>query len=210
MPSIASEYACPTCLKSGARSQIIASDGRLICSVNSGHVWNDTMEFLNQRPTKEFAVAAPAPAPQQGHTKLHLDLSVPIGHAESIRAKLGPKLEVTIAGWVSMLAEGEVMLITAADLQRLKQLAIIGKTPQSSSELVGMVYAADMQATEAKDNERRALEEVSAWEGRNRHLLIIDLAEHRQYADTKAKDEAMPTKVWVEEKMKNGIANNWF
>lgn len=211
MPSIATEYACPTCQQqSGAKSQINAQDGRIVCSVNSSHVWVDSQEFASLRPKMEFAVAQPAPAPQQGHTKWQVNLYLPMSHREAVEAKLGPKLEPTLSGIVSMLAEGDVMLIPSGDLQRLKQIPSIGKVPQSSGELVGMVYAADLQTAEAKDNERRALEEVAAYEGRNRNLIIIDLGEHREAAMMRAKDSNMPLKVWVETQMRNGIAENWF
>lgn len=210
MPEIPTGYGCPICRQTGARSEIVASERRLVCRVNPNHQWVDTMEFQKLRPTLEFAIAPAAPAPQQGHTKWALNVSLPPTHRQAVEAKLGPNLEVTIAGILSMMAEGDVMLIPSGDLQRMKQIPSIGKIPQSAGELVGMIYAADLQKQEAVDNERRAQEEVQAYEGRNRQLLVIDLGEHRQYADAKAKDENMPTKTWVEMQMKNAIANNWF
>lgn len=210
MPQIKTGYACPKCREVGQKNEIVASDRQLMCSGNSDHKWSDILEFQSLRPTLEFAAAPPPPAAQTGHTKWTLNVSLPINHKTSVEAKLGPKLEPTVAGILSMMAEGDVMIVPAGDLQRLKQIGSIGKIPQSSSELVGMIYAADLQKQEAVDNERLAQAEVLAYEGRNRNLLVIDLGEHRTYADQKAKDENMPTKVWVEQMMKNAIANNWF
>jgi hypothetical protein len=206
MSNVATEFGCPTCRDAGVTSQIIASGGNsLVCSTNSTHRWVDRLEFVQLRPAMAFTVSAPPPTQQTGHTKIQV--SLPIGHAQTLAAKLGPKLEPTVAGILSMLAEGEVMILPAGDLQRIKQ--ILGKMPDSSSELFGMIYALDLREKEAKSDVEQARKEVAAYEGRNREFVLLDIGGFRDAIEKRAQDDSLPVKLYLERFLKNAVENSW-
>jgi hypothetical protein len=206
----ATEYQCPLCDKVGQESQIMASETAVQCSFNPAHRWADRLEFMSLQPRMAFRVSGPVVAPQMAHTKMTLNVMLPIAHQAAVVAKLGPRLEPTVAGILSMMAEGEVMIVPAADMQRLKQIGIVGKIVNNSSELVGLVYAADLQLTEANDRARRAEAELAEWEGRSRNMVLIDLGEQAEAGRIAASNQNMPLKLFIENAIRNGLANNWF
>lgn len=203
-------YACPACDKAGLTSQMMATQNSMQCTVNPGHVWNDSLQFQELRPRMAFTIAPPPVQPQAAHTKMTLNVSIPMAYDPIIRSKLGPRLESTIAGILSMMAEGEVLLIGHDDIQKLKRLPIIGKIPANGNELLGMIYAADLQRTDDKAEAVRAQKELMAWEGRNPHMVMVDLGEQYEYARRKAEDENMPVKLWLERQIISAMENNWF
>jgi hypothetical protein len=208
MGDVATQYSCPTCREAGVKSQIVASGGnKLVCRSNpSGHLWTDVMEFKNLRPTMEFNVGPPVIATQTGHTTMQV--SLPIAHKTILEAKMGATLNSTVAGILSMLAEGDVMIVPSGDIQRIKEL--INEKPKTSAELFGVIYAMHLRETEAKENERKALEEVKAYEGLNRKLVVVDLGDQRDNAEEKAKSESLPLKLYVEKNLRMALENNWF
>lgn len=207
MPDVRTEWGCPTCREAGVKGQIVAVGGaRLVCSTNSNHFWTDSMEFMKLRPRMEFAAPAPIVSQQTGYTKV--EVQIPINHAQTLSAKLGAQFNSTVAGILSMLAEGEVMIVPAGDLQRIKQL--LGQTPQSSSELFGLIYALDLREKEAKADAEAAQKEVAAYEGLNKALVVVNLGDQRENAAEKAKSEGLPLKLYIERNLINALQNNWF
>ena len=207
MADVRTEYGCPTCREAGVKSQIVAVGGaRLVCSKNSTHFWTDSMEFMSLRPMMEFAAPAPIVSQQTGYTKVEVE--IPINHAQTLSAKLGAQFNPTVSGILSMLAEGEVMIIPAGDLQRIKQL--LGQLPASSSELFGLMYALDLREKEAKADAETAQKEVAAYEGLNKTLVVVNLGDQRENAAEKAKSEGLPLKIYIERALQNALANNWF
>ena len=143
----------------------------------------------------------PVIATQTAHTTMQA--SLPIAHKTILEAKMGATLNSTIAGILSMLAEGEVMIVPAGDIQRIKDL--IGEKPKSSAELFGVIYALHLRETEAKESERKSREEVAAYEGLNKRLVVVDLGDQRDNAEEKAKSESLPLKIYVERTVTNRV-----
>jgi hypothetical protein len=206
MPLVATEYACPLCKAANLTSQINASDGALTCSMNPSNVWRDIQAFKDLKPRMEFTVSQPKFQPQINHVEMKV--MVPLGIKTTLETKMAGKLEATVAGILSMLAEGDILIIPSQDLDRMKQR--LGKKPESSGELFGMLFALGEQVTEAKQIAETASNEVKAYESRSPGSVVIDLGAHFTYAVEKAKDENMPVKLWIQDRMKNALENQWF
>jgi hypothetical protein len=213
MGLIKSEYACPTCQRAtGAHNQILAADGRLICSVNSQHVWVDYMEFANLNPEMVFKVAPPPPAVQEHHTPYVV--SIPTGAKDVLEARFGEdRLKATLAGILMQLVEGPVLLIGETDLERLGDAVRgLGHRPESSGELVGSIFSLRQEVADAKMSAETAAREVKAYEGLGAETVVINLGENYLKAAEKARaqDPPLPTKVWLERQIHNAMDQDWF
>jgi hypothetical protein len=205
MPALASEYACPACPQgNGNWVQIFASAGELSCA--KGHRWNDTASFLDLNPKMVFKVSVPKNLPQENHTPFNL--KVPISLKTALDAKYGDKAGPTMLGILWQMIEGDAMVIPESDVQRLAER--LGKRPDNSSELIGLVYAKTCEADDAKAERDTAVQDLKAYEGMSIGRVVINLGDQYEAARQKAKDDSMPVKVWVEKRFSDAMENNWF
>ena len=207
MPIIKTEYACRTCKETTGKSvQIIASGGKLECA--NGHFWNDTATFqaMHGRDMMEFKIAPPVFPPQVNHVPI--TVSLPLSVKTAAEAKFGDKLNPTISGLLQMLCEGDIMIINAADLQRISDK--LGKRPASSSELYGMIYALGCEVEEAKQITDNAQRDLKAYEGMAPGRVVVDLGDQYQEAVEKSRGAGQPLKFYVETNLKNALRDNWF
>jgi hypothetical protein len=213
MPLVKSEYACPLCQRqTGALNQIVANAGRLECSANPQHVWLDTMEFQNLNPQMAFKAETPAPAPQQNHTPYQVSLPIPV--KDALESKFGPeRLRATLASILTQLTEGDTLIIGQVDLERLENGERgLGRRPETSGELVGMIFALRQEVEDAKIASRTAEQEVKAYEGISAGAVVINLGDQYQKAADRARaqDPPLPTKIWLERQVHNALESDWF
>jgi hypothetical protein len=207
MPVIKSEFSCPICKRaSGALHQIIANAGELQCSGNSNHRWNDTQAFYNEGPTMDFKPEMPKNLPQENHTPL--TITVPIRLKETLEQMYGQKLSATCAAILSQMSEGRAMVIPDTDVERLKER--LGKRPDNSGELVGLIYSLVCQTDDAKSERDTAVKDLKAYEGLAPGRIVVDLGDQYVTAQAKAKDAELPLKLWVERAVTGGLRDGWF
>lgn len=208
MPALASEYQCPSC---NTPSQIFASAGELSCS--KGHRWNDTQAFLDLNPQMKFKVKVNGNLPQENRTPLRV--SIPIGLEDALRAKFTvgdvyekERLESTVTAVLWGLTEGDSMILSAAQVAQLQEH--LGKRPENSGELIGLVYSKVCEANDAKSERDTAVKDVQAYEGMSPGRVVIDLSDVINQVREKASDAQLPPKLWAERTLVNGIKDNWF
>jgi len=209
MPQFKSEYACPKCKRETGKSvQILASEGRLICPENSNHRWTDTADFYNDGATMEFKVGPAKFPPVEGQTPI--TLKIPLRIKTELAARWGN--EDTVSAKVSdvllQLVDGEVMVVGQTDINRLFDR--LGHKFANSSELVGVVYAKMCEVDEAKAEAAAATEDLKAYESRSPGRVVVDLGENFSAAQAKAKDAELPLKIWLEDRLKTALTENWF
>lgn len=207
MPIIKTEFGCPDCKQSTGQSvQIIANGGSLTCG--RGHSWGDTQAFLSRNPLAEFKPEMPKNLPQEGHTPL--TISVPIRLKGTLETMYGDKLSATASALLSQMAEGKAMIVPDTDLERLREGHILGKKPENSSELVGLVYAKACEANDAKLEKDNAVADLKAYEGMSVGRVVIDLGDQLNAARERARDDNMPLKLWVETRFNTALKDGWF
>ena len=202
--NIATEYGCPACKAEGKKSQIYASMGKLVCSGNSSHEWFDSASFKALNPEKAFSVS-----PQFHANKP--DSSVTIGVSSRVKQDLGTRyagnLEATLSGFLSMMSEGTVMAVPESDLQRMKTL--LGKIPESSGELFGLVYNLFLEKQNADEARDYANKQLDTYERRNLHSVVVDLDDDFAKIVEKSRDADLTPKEYVERGLKNALENDW-
>lgn len=202
MPRVVkTRYACPNC-----GGQVQAENGRLICTQNSNHAWNDIQTFMDLHPAIKYEEAKPPVSVQSKHVKI--EVSVPPYVENGLRNRFGSNSNETIAGALGMLAEGEVMMVPKVDLDRMKES--LGKVPASSVEMCGLVYSLKMDVENEKAAKENAENDLKAYRGGSPRCVVIDLGKHFEAAVEKARDASEPLKYWLEKVIGNGIENNWF
>lgn len=209
MPVLKTEFACPKCKReTGKSTQIMAAEGRLSCPANSNHKWNDTAEFYADGPRMEFKVGPAKFPPVEGQTPI--TLKVPLRIKDALDTRFGESLSAKVADILLQMVDGEPMMIGQADVERLRDR--LGATPQNSSDLVGMVYAMICQVDEAKSERDEAVKDLKAYEGMSRGRVVIDLGPNYEAAVAKAKDAEppMPVAVWLQQRVKGALDDNWF
>ena len=207
MSQIRTGYSCPACKQAtGATNEILADSSRLICSKVPEHVWPDVDDFYSLKPTLDFKQAQERPAPQSGHT--NLNVSIPVNTLNALQNRYGEKMMATVAGLLNVLAEGEPMIISDTDVQRMGMT--LNERPKSSGHLVGMIFALQQQVTEARQEAELATSEVKAYEKMSPGKVVLDLGENFNYAADRAKNENLPVKVWLERNVSTALANTWF
>jgi len=205
--AIRTGYGCPACRDtSGDVNEILAEDRQLICSKVPAHVFPDMDAFIDMKPVMAFEQAKVRPAPQTNHTSVNVSIAVNTYNA--LLEKYGDRLNATLAGLLNVIAEGQSLIVTETDLQRLK--TVFNEMPKNSSHLFGLVYAMQLQTQEAKQTAQLATDEVKAYENISPGKVVLDLGEHFNYVVDRAKSEGLPTKMWMEQQVKNALANQWF
>jgi len=111
-------------------------------------------------------------------------------------------------GILWQMIEGDSMVIPESDVQRLAER--LGKRPDNSSELVGLVYSSVCTADDAKAERDVAVKDLKAYEGMSVGRVVVDLEDVYLTAQEKAKDAELPLKVWVQRTIVNGLRDNWF
>jgi hypothetical protein len=106
-----------------------------------------------------------------------------------------------------MLSEGEILMIPESDLQRIKEK--LGKRPESSSELFGLIYNLTMELETAKLVADEAKKDVAIYEGRNPGAVLINLGALFGPVTEKARDQGETAKMFCERVVKHVIENNW-
>jgi hypothetical protein len=200
MPIVKTRYACPTC---GA--QIQAENRVLVCSANRSHSWNDSNVFASLNPQVKYTESKPPLAVQPNYVKVEVAVPPPV--KQGLEARFGSTSSPTIAGVLGMLSEGEVMIVPQSDLQRMKEL--LGKVPESSSEMFGLVYNLSMELQTAKLIADEARKDVAIYEGRNPGAVLINLGALFGAVNEKARDQGETAKLWCERVIKHVIENNW-
>ena len=137
-----------------------------------------------------------------------VEVTVPPLVKQGLEAKFGSTSSSTIAGVLGMLAEGEILIIPETDLQRIKEK--LGKRPESSGELFGLIYNLTMELETAKLISDNAQKDVQAYEGRNPNSVLIDLGSLYGQVLEKARDQNETAKMWLERSLKTAIENSWF
>jgi hypothetical protein len=201
------EFGCPLCPPE-SKGQIEVQGNVIVCGKDSSHRWNDTAEFKKSGAKICFTVAAPKFAPQTNHVPMNV--MVPLGVKTTLETKWGPRLEATIAGVLAMMAEGEVLVIPRSDLQRMKER--LGKIPESSGELFGMIYALGMSADDAKAEAENATKDLQAYRGMSPGRVVVDLGDQFGSATEKARGQEPPepVEVFITRNVKNALSENWF
>lgn len=211
MPLIKSEYACPICeAQTGQHHQICANAGELVCSFNGQHKWNDAPSFMAMNPKMVFKVPPPQFAPQKNLTPVQL--SIPIEIKNALDAKFGDKLSATLSGILQQMVEGEVMVIPELDLERISSGEGLGKRPQNSSELFGMIYSLRMEVMDAKNTAEAAAKDLQAYRGISPGRVVVDLGDLYAEAQSRAAnaEPPLPVDMYVAKCIKEGLRDNWF
>lgn len=209
MPLQKSEYACPRCKReTGKSSQIVANMGELLCSENGTHRWPDVVSFLEEKPTMEFKVDLPKVLPQQNYTPY--TVSIPIGLKDALEKTYGEKAGPTVASILMQMIEGRVMIVGQTDLDRLGSAQGLGKVPENSGEMFGMIFALREEVAEAKMIADAAQRDVKAYEGISIGRTVVDLGDQYQAATVKAQDASLPLGAWASKALRDGLENGWF
>jgi hypothetical protein len=154
----------------------------------------------------KYDVAAPVVAVQQNHIKF--EVSVPPRVKTALESRFGARVLETVAATLAMLSEGDVLIIPDSDLQRMKER--LGKKPESSGELFGLIYNVGMELESAQLARDNAEKDLKAYEGRAYGMSVIDLGKNFQNANERARAENLPLKIWLEQRVANALENNWF
>ena len=206
MPSVQTEFSCPTCKAEGKSHRINATDGALICTHNGTHLWRDTTEFLALKPVMEFKVAPPKF--EDTTVRGEIKLMVPIAVKDALVQKWGDKINDTVVALLRMLTEGEVLGVPMSDLKLIGEK--LGKIPESSGELKGLVYSAVMDRDTAIENEKESAGKILAIVGKNPGMVVINLGDQYENAVDQAKGRDTTVENFCETSIKNGLANSWF
>lgn len=207
MPAIRSGYSCPTCKRlTGDTNEVLADGGRLRCSKVEAHLWPDIQDFMDLNPRLDFKQEQPKFQNQTGH--VDLTVKVPLRVKNAVSSRFAEKADATVAGLLSMMAEGECMVIGETDLQRIS--SVLPERPKSGSHLFGMITALIYARDEAKQVADAAAKELKAYEGMAGTRVMVDLGDQYGNATQRAQAENLPTKVFVERVMRTGFENNWF
>jgi hypothetical protein len=206
MPSVATEFACPTCIASGKTNRINATDGALICTGDGSHIWKDTDVFSKLQPRRAFTVTPPKLG--DSTVRSEMKLMVPTSVKQALETKFGATMESTVIGFMTMLTEGEVLVIPQTDLKMIGEK--LGSVPGSSGELKGMVYSATMDRDTAVEAEKIAKDKLAAIRGKNPDMVVINLGDQLPTAIDQARGWDMTLDEFIESSVKNALANNWF
>jgi hypothetical protein len=207
MPQLKTEFCCPACEKAtGKHVQILAADGKLICPENSNHRWIDTPSFYADNPKMVFHVGPAKFPPVEGQTPI--TLKVPQRIKDALDSRYSAGLESVVANVLLQLVDGDVMVVGQTDMARLFER--LGQKFSNSSELVGVVYAKMCEVDEVKAERDAAVADLKAYEGRSIGRVVVDLGDQYATAQAKAKDAEQPLKQWVDDQLRNALANNWF
>jgi hypothetical protein len=201
MPVVKTRYACPSC---GA--QVNAEHRKLVCSANNNHSWNDTAVFLGLNPQVKYEESKPPVIVQPNHVKM--EVTVPPTAKTRFEAKFGDRGNATVSGLIQMLSEGDVLIVPEADLQRMKEL--LGKRPESASELFGLVYNLSMELETAKLVADEAKKDVAIYEGRNPGAVLLNMGSLYGAVVEKARDQNETAKIFLERNLKMALENSWF
>ena len=207
MPSFRTGYSCPSCKRVTGDTNEIVAEGRILkCSKVEEHQWADMQDFLDLRPQIEFKMEQQKSVNQPNHTPI--TVNVPVRVKNSIQSRFGDKADATVAGVLSMMAEGEVLVVGETDLHRLA--TILKERPKNGSHLYGMVYALTEEIKEAKQLSEAAVKDLKAYEGMSVGRVVVNLEDQFANASDRARAENMPLAVWVSRCLKNGLENSWF
>ena len=108
----------------------------------------------------------------------------------------------------SKVEDGDVMIVGQTDMGRLFDR--LGQKFTNSSELVGVVYAKMCEVDEAKAEATAATEDLKAYESRSPGRVVVDLGDQFATAQAKAKDAETPLKLWLDERLRAALVDNWF
>src|ERR1700733_900309 len=129
MPQQKLEYSCPICkTQSGAKNQRMASDRQLVCTVNPNHAWSDTQAFLILKPTMDFKVSQIV---SQQIGQVEVKVLIPPRVKDALEQKWGNRYLPTVAGMLEVLADGEVLILSQSDVEKLKLGEFLGSKPGS-------------------------------------------------------------------------------
>ena len=209
MPVLKTEFACPKCKReTGKSTQIMAAEGRLTCPANSNHKWEDTAAFYADGATMEFKVGPAKFPPVEGLTPF--TLKIPLRIKSELEKRWGTEDAVSarIADVLLQLVDGDVMIVGQTDMGRLFDR--LGQKFTNSSELVGVVYAKMCEVDEAKAEATAATEDLKAYESRSPGRVVVDLGDQFATAQAKAKDAETPLKLWLDERLRAALVDNWF
>lgn len=209
MPVLKTEFSCPRCKReTGQTNQISAAEGRLMCPINSNHRWDDTAAFYADGPQMEFKVGpAKFPSPE-GQTTI--TLKIPQRIKDALDGRYATGLESVVANVLLQLVDGDVMVVGETDKNRLFER--LGQKFTNSSELVGVVWAKMCEVDEAKAEAQAATEDLKAYENRSPGRIVVDLGDEYEPAKERAKNSEppMPLKMFIEEKLRMALKENWF
>jgi hypothetical protein len=169
------------------------------------HSWNDTATFLGLNPQVKYEESKPPIMQQPNHVKV--EVSVPARVKQGLEAKFGNTSDATIAGVLGMLSEGNVLIVPEADLQRMKD--VLGKRPESSAEMFGLIYNLSMDLETAKLIADEAKKDVAIYEGRNPGAVLINLGMLYTAVAEKARDQGETVKMYAERIVRHVVENNW-
>ena len=209
MPTIKTEFSCPKCKReTGKSTQILANEGRLSCPENSNHRWDDTAAFYSDGAVMEFKVGPAKFPPVEGQTPI--TIKVPLHLKDSLEQRYKDGLSAAVADVLLQMVNGAPLMIGQTDVERLRDR--LGKTPENSSDLVGMVYAKICEADDAKAERDEAVKDLKAFEGMSRGRVVVDLGDFYESAAAKAKDSEPPLPVgqYVQRMVRTALENNWF
>jgi hypothetical protein len=179
-----------------------------MCPINSNHRWDDTAAFYADGPQMEFKVGpAKFPSPE-GQTTI--TLKIPQRIKDALDGRYATGLESVVANVLLQLVDGDVMVVGETDKNRLFER--LGQKFTNSSELVGVVWAKMCEVDEAKAEAQAATEDLKAYENRSPGRIVVDLGDEYEPAKERAKNSEppMPLKMFIEEKLRMALKENWF
>lgn len=209
MPIIRSGYSCPTCKrKTGDINEVVADGGKLSCSKHPEHRWDDSSDFLDAQPDIDFKQAQERPKSQSNHTSL--SVSIPVNTANRLLEMFGDRMDVTVAGVLNTIAEGEVMMVGETDLKRIG--GALKERPKNAGHLFGLLFALTEQIEELRLIAENAQKEVKAYEGISPGRVVVNLADLLEPARQRAQNEEppLPLGLWLERQIRTAIENNWW
>jgi len=143
---------------------------------------------------------------QDNYTSMTIRL--PIRLKQRLDEAYGEKVESTAVAILDQMAEGHALIIPEVDVQRIADK--LGKRPENSSELYGMIFACKAEVDDMRVEKDAAVKDLKAYEGMAIGRVVVDLGSNLSTAQAKASDAQLPLKIWVERMMANALENGWF
>jgi len=164
------------------------------------------MEFKKLGPVMEFN--GPAPMIAQQTARSTMQVTLPLAVHEKLKTRYAGRLDVTVAGFIEMIAEGEPIVVPQSDVKRMGKL--LKQEPSSAAELFGLVFSATQDRDIAQLDAKIATDKLETYEQGKPGWVALDLSEVWEQAESRAQDSNEPVDFWAQKNLINGVKENWF
>lgn len=206
MPKVSSGLACPLCDAGGATSELfqLTPETRLRCeSGNPQHIWND-IDVLRRMNPRKLAVRPKPDIIQQNHVQI--PVSVPVHVAETLKAKYGDRLSINVGSVLSACAEERMVILGAADLNRIEEKLGLGVT--SSGELFGRIFALKEEVKQTRNDYETLLRKTGARRGGGEEVQVV-LGDWLAKALRMAEESHQDVGEFLSNYLRNSLENDW-